>query len=405
MTLSFSDEIAVSKDYLPPAPAQRGTAGERAARLGGSSTVPGLSNLQTKVDSVIDYIASAGFVFEPWQVATFITAVRTKPFIILAGISGTGKTKLPRLVAEATGAECMMVPVRPDWTDSSDLLGFERINGVFSPGSLLRFAKRACDEPEKQFFLILDEMNIARVEYYLAEILSHLEEKRPNADGRVVSEPLMPHISDDGEQWSQVRLPENLCIIGSVNMDETTHGFSKKVLDRSFVIEFSTIDLAAIGNYSDPPILEPWTAHDWKPSSNTLASHPDKDSSDVQQMIETLIAINKSLEPGQLQFGYRVRDEIVLFCLAAEQCASSFTTSSSGTVDPLDIAIAMKVLPRIQGGGGTIRGILEELRNWASPDESENPEHSQATGFSFCADRISIMIRRLRESGFTSYWL
>ena len=85
-------------------------------------------------------------------------------------------------------------------------------------------------------------------------------------------------------------------------------------------------------------------------------------------MIDTLIQVNDVLEQGQLQFGYRVRDEIVMFCLAAQECLGSFTTSAPGSVDPLDLAIAMKVLPRIQGGGEAIRKVLEGLQAWASPD-------------------------------------
>jgi hypothetical protein len=253
-------------------------------------------------------------------------------------------------------------------------------------------------------------MNIARVEYYFAEILSHLEERRPNGEGRIVSEPLMPYLTEnaDGEKWGQVRLPDNLCIVGSVNMDETTYGFSRKVLDRAFVIEFSTVDLSAIGEVSEVPILDPWTSADWCAIAFSLASHPARGGADVQQMIETLTRVNEVLEQGQLQFGYRVRDEIVLFCLAAQQCSDSFTTTSMGPVDPLDLAIAMKVLPRIQGGGATVRRVLEGLKAWASPDttgSSDEPGTGENIGFPFCAARLALMLDRLKESGFTSYWL
>lgn len=278
MILSFAEQMANPEEYLPAAPARRAAGGTASVSQPRQPIIPSVpQEFQTKLDNVINYIASQGFVFEPWQVAAFITAARTKPFVILAGISGTGKTKLPRLVAEATSSECLIVPVRPNWSDSSDLLGYERLDGRFYPGSLLRFAQKAQNEPEKQFFFVLDEMNIARVEYYLAEVLSHLEERKADNHGRFFSEPLMPHISQssDGGQWDLVRLPDNLCIVGSVNMDETTYGFSKKVLDRAFVIEFSTVDLSAIGEVTDVHLPQIWSRNEWRMIASSLAAHPE----------------------------------------------------------------------------------------------------------------------------------
>lgn len=407
MELSFADNIADPNDYLPPAP-QTDVVLSTPAAGAGTSLVPSPIDMQSRVDHVAAYLEARGFVFEPWQVAAFITAVRTKPFVILAGISGTGKTKLPRLVAEATGAESLTIPVRPDWTDSSELLGFERLNGEFQPGALLTFAQQALAEPERQFFFVLDEMNIARVEYYLAEVLSRLEERHPDASGRIVSEPLIRQ-SHGMSEWLSVRLPDNLCIVGSVNMDETTFGFSRKVLDRAFVIEFSSVDLSVIGIASGEPVLpDPWSSSDWRPAALSLASHPSRESSLVEQTVETLTHINEVLEQGQLQFGYRTRDEIVMFCLAAQQCPESFITTSMGTVNPLDLAIAMKVLPRIQGGGVIIRKVLEGLKAWATPTRGPTADSSpegETIGFPFCADRIELMLRRLSDAGFTSYWL
>lgn len=412
MTLSFADSMADPKSYLPPAPQERVTGSARPpATTEATPAIADDASFQLHVDAVIDYLKAQGFVFEPWQVGAFITAVRTKPFVILAGISGTGKTKLPRLVADATAAECHTVPVRPDWTDSSELLGYERLNGNFRPGELLRFAREAQQHPETQHFFVLDEMNIARVEYYLAEVLSHLEERRPDEHGRVVSEPLVRNVGDmaGGAGWDDVRLPDNLCIVGSVNMDETTYGFSKKVLDRAFVIEFSTIDLSEVGGVeARQPVLTPWPSAAWRAQALSLAAHPERHDESVAAMIETLTRVNEVLRLGQLQFGYRVRDEIVMFCLAAQQCAATFTTAEMGTVDPLDLAIAMKVLPRIQGGGATIGKVLAGLHAWAAPDTAgttNEPGSGENVGFPFCAARLALMQTRLRESGFTNYWL
>ena len=142
--LSFAGSVANPKDYLPPAPASAGPVGPTAP-----ATTPTVTkkDIESTVEAIANYVASRGYTFEPWQIAAFVTAVRTKPFVILAGISGTGKTRLPQLVAEATGAAHAIVPVRPDWTDSSDLLGYEQLGGSYQPGSLLRFAKQAQSEP------------------------------------------------------------------------------------------------------------------------------------------------------------------------------------------------------------------------------------------------------------------
>lgn len=246
----------------------------------------------TAIEEVVSFVAAKGFVFDPWQIAAFITAVRTKPFVILAGISGTGKTKLPKLVAEATGAQFRRIPVRPDWTDSSELLGYERLGSgsTFVPGHLLRVAKEAQQNPDQQFFALLDEMNVARVEYYLAEVLSHIEEREAQPDGTIASDPLIPNASD--AEWNSVRLPGNLTIVGSVNMDETTFGFSRKVLDRSFVIEFSTVSLSSVNPLTNVATTEAWSVNDWKQQALTLADHPNHNHEDVGRVLLGWLELN-----------------------------------------------------------------------------------------------------------------
>lgn len=402
--MTFTDSFAAPASYLPAVETVVTTSTE----MGG------------RVADVIDFVTKRGFVFEPWQVAAFITAVRTKPFVILAGISGTGKTKLPRLVADATGATCEIVPVRPDWTDSGEVLGSERLSGAFAPGPLLRVAREAMSNPERQYFFMLDEMNIARVEYYLAEVLTHIEEKTRAGDV-VQSKPLAPDapLDANGQTWSDVVLPSNLCIVGSVNMDETTHGFSRKVLDRSFVLEFSEIDLSKT-EAAENPAPANWAVSDWKQTYLSLGEFPQPDDPTVLRVISVLTVLNVSLAAVQTQVGYRVRDEIALFCIHARDCAESFGRSGGLQVDPLDLAVTMKVLPRLQGGGATIRRVLKDLLTWAEgapasagtddgaePDSDLTPVEEDGAGdrFPLCAERLRLMIARHDESGFTSYWL
>ena len=374
----YATTIAAPEDYLPDV---------------GPAMEAGPVDLASKVARLVGHLRNRGLVFEPWQVAAFVTAVRTKPLVVLAGISGTGKTKLPRVVAEITGADFRLRPVKPDWTDSSELIGFEALDGTFHPGELLHAARDAESDAGREHFFLLDEMNLARVEYYLAEILSHIEERRRDPDGHVASDALAPLAPADpsGGEWKEVRLQGNLCIVGSVNMDETTHGFSRKVLDRTFVLEFGDIDLTQVATLGDATVDE-WTVEDWQQRFLALSDVPDSNVSPIQRAIETLSDINKVLEQAQLQVGFRVRDEVALFCLNAEDCVDSFVDATGAPIDPLDLAISMKVLPRVQGGSGSIRRVLQGLESWASD-------------FPICGARIQTMNQRLDEDGFTSFWL
>jgi len=396
----LEDSVASPSSYLPVPPAQ-----SKKAATPTTAAATGTIGAEA-VDEVVRFVEAKGFVFDPWQVAAFVTAVRTKPFVILAGISGTGKTKLPKLVAQATGAHYRRIPVRPDWTDSSELLGYEKLGtgSTFVPGRLLEIAREAQENPDQQFFVLLDEMNVARVEYYLAEVLSHIEDRERQADGTIASDPLVPNASV--KPWDTIRLPGNLTIVGSVNMDETTFGFSRKVLDRSFVIEFSTVSLSSVKPLGDVEAGTPWPVDRWQPSSLSLAEHPNHSHEEVGRVITALETINEALTPMQMQVGYRVRDEIAMFVLSALDCADSFVGEDASVTNPLDLAIAMKVLPRIQGTGPTLRSTLTQLLAWADPSSgTESTTGYETESFPFCADRLAMMIQRLDDTGFTSFWL
>lgn len=364
-------------------------------------------------------LRAKGFSFEPWQVAAFVHALRTKPFVILAGISGTGKSKLPLLVGELTGARVHLVPVRPDWTDSADLVGYTNLQGSFVPGRLLEIAKAAADEPLVQHIVVLDEMNLARVEQYFAEVLSLIEDREPSAAGPRSRGPLAP--SAPGP-WSTVRLPANLSIVGTVNMDETTHGFSRKVLDRAFTLEMSAVDLSDWRGSSSAGASEPvpWSIARWRPVAlrpGDIASPTDREHERVEQVIKALTEANQILGLAQLQVGYRVRDEVALFLIHADADPDGF-----GPVDPLDLALNMKVLPRIQGGSSAIRTLVQRLLAWAydGKDQLDTERTEKLVGdwvaagrseafeggrYPRAAARLCLMWERLQSDGFTSYWL
>ena len=289
--------------------------------------------LDTATEGMIEAIGATGFVFEPWQVAAYVTAVRTKPFVILAGVSGTGKSKLPELVARQTGGQASLLPVRPDWTDSSKVLGYLKLDHSFNPGPLLELADMAAKNPERHYVCIVDEMNLARVEHYFAEILSRIEDRHRQGDGGYRSGPLWAGQSlagSGGEAWATQGLPPNLAIVGTVNMDESAHGFSRKVLDRAFTLELSDVDL---GQWQEAvtakATISPWPPSAWFPRAARLGElHglADEERQLIQKVIKDLTTVNKFLTQAELQVGYRIRDEVALFVLHARDLQRSFIT-------------------------------------------------------------------------------
>jgi hypothetical protein len=188
-------------------------------------------------------------------------------------------------------------------------------------------------------------------------------------------------------------------------MDETTHGFSRKVLDRAFVLELSDVDLSEMPMAAESPTPATWPASEWEPTALRLAESSEVSDPAVTEVVQALTRANESLAIAQLQVGYRVRDEVALFCLNARSCADLFVESDETLVSPLDISLSMKVLPRIQGGGGLIRRVLDDLAGWASGSTPEAQGSEAPSDFPRTLERIKVMQQRLESTGFTSYWI
>lgn len=378
------------------------------------------------VQELIQAIESAGFVFEPWQVAAYVTALRTKPFVILAGVTGTGKSKLPAVVSRLTGGESDLIPVRPDWTDSADLLGYVDLQGVFRPGRLLQIARQAKRSPDRHWTCIIDEMNLARVEQYFAEVLSRIEDRYPTTTGGFATSPLLAmQLRPEDRNWGELGFGPNIALVGTVNMDETTHGFSRKVLDRAFTLELSDVDLTRWNAATNTPTISSWPDFAWWPraiSLGGLSSPTEREVEAVRKVISVLTMVNGLLQQAQLQIGYRTRDEITLFVLHADEIASAFVTRDGLPVNPLDVAIHMKILPRLIGGSGAVRRAVLQLLGWArsgrpyiSDEEAQSvmdewmddgrPGSLAESKFPRTTARLCIMWERLQAEGYTSYWL
>ena len=380
------------------------------------------------MEALVEAIARRGFVYEPWQVATYVTALRTKPFVILAGVTGTGKSKLPALVEAATGGTSRLIPVRPDWTDPADVLGYTDLQGRFRPGSVLRAAREAQSRPYRHLTCILDEMNLARVEQYFAEVLSVIEDRHPASDHAGFESPPLLDAGLPGVDagWGGVRLAANVGLVGTVNMDESAHGFSRKVLDRAFTLELAAVDLTA-WSAASPEVLPParWPVSAWYPRAVRLAglsTLTDAEQALINHAIATLDAINKGLAPAQVQVAYRVRDEVALFLLHAAETPEAFRTRSGALVDPLDLALHMKVLPRVQGGSRALRHAVRGFLGWAFSgetfrddedartvldawEEAGRPDYLAHARFPRTAARLCLMWERLLAEWFTSFWM
>lgn len=315
------------------------------------------------------YIASKGFTYEGSLIENFYLSLKSKPFVILAGTSGTGKTKLVKLFAEAIGAEYKLVAVRPDWSDSTDLFGHVDLNGRFVPGAVIDYIKAAQGNPDKPYILCLDEMNLARVEYYLSDFLSVIE-TRELSNGRIVSEPLVTvtqYGADEeaARKYGEIVFPQNLYIIGTVNMDETTFPFSKKVLDRANTIEFNYVDL--IPSVGGGGICESQSvANSFLCGDFLLLSQCTGEDDYVGEICSELQKINMILQKANAHVGYRVRDEIVFYMLNNKRAGYLMTDNEA-----LDHEILQKILPRVQGSSASVKNMLCKLFDVFATDHTQ----------------------------------
>lgn len=357
---------------------------------------------QSIIDHVSSYIQSKGFFYEKKDLINFFLSLKTKPFVILSGISGTGKTKIVQWFAESLGAteengQFTLIPVRPDWSDSSDLLGYVNLQGEFQERSLIKVLENADANPNRPYFVVLDEMNLARVEYYFSDFLSVIESRKWK-DGKIVTSPVLPESITN----KHITIPSNVYIIGTVNMDETTHPLSKKVLDRANTIEFNTVNLDYFNFLMDVEEKEAEIAANRSLETEYLhLKECFKENEDlVRNISSVLIEINKTLESVGAQVGYRIRDEICFYMAYNEQGKLlSFD-------EALDYQIYQKILPRLAGSDGRTEEVLKQLYVLCANEEydSSNSDASYAK-YPRSANKLSHMLRRFEYDGFTSFWI
>ena len=399
------------------------------------ATIPTVNKNPRSIDPIIDALRRSGFHFSDSAIRNFYASIRAKPFVILAGNSGTGKSRLVRLFAEACGATAAnggfhLVAVRPDWSDGGELLGYLDLQNTFRPGQLLEPLLRAHALPQQPVFVCLDEMNLARVEHYFSDFLSKIESRRRAADRSVVSdavisardlELLAPASIPESLRNTLARLksaqqgvclPPNLIVVGTVNMDETTHAFSRKVLDRANTLEIDAGQLGA-DLPSPTPVVPPTPSLGAIDLTAPFLTAQDmvqdpKHTEALAHVAGLLDSLNDILSEANLQVAYRTRDEAAAFFIHA--------TAVGLSSDEADHAIVMqKILPRVQGSSPRLARILRELLNRFQPgglidSNSEKLKEEllvlrKDTSRSPLVRKIASMWLIYEEEGFTSFWV
>ena len=300
-----------------------------------------------------------------------IRSLLAKPFVILSGNSGTGKTRIATRFAEYLEKQndsgiknSLLIPVGADWTDNTKILGYynpfaNNGAGEYVKTDVFRFIETAGANPDIPFFLILDEMNLSHVERYFSDFLSKMELLDFKADKKVFF---------DIQGYGQLELPKNLFITGTVNIDETTYMFSPKVLDRANVIEFkpkmddvldNLLSDTSAGEKQEP--AEPGVAEGFMKLANEVRSGeiPDEVSAILTQMKPILESIYIELEKYGFEFAYRTAKEIRLYTVAAYKTAENGEKPSA--TDIADIQILQRILPKIHGNRKQIGTLLEDL--------------------------------------------
>lgn len=335
------------------------------------------------ISAIIDYINTSGFAFSESLIKAYHVALQTKPLVILPGISGTGKTRLTRLYADAIASagqpdNYLLVAVQPDWHNARDLLGYyNALNNTFQPTAFLRFMMLANEHPSQLFFVCLDEMNLARPEYYLAPILSALETSDQLIDLGI---PMDSAQTSSGETVpNPFRLPANIRITGTVNIDESTHTLSDKLLDRANVIELTDVDLAAFrANYR---------------------GYLDESAWQVLNRVHFILS-----QAGQA-FGYRSVTEILRYI---EQARTILPPAEA-----LDLQIKQKILPKLRGDDNArLRRALTELLELLLDQQQQHwgraanvsVEQLENAPFPESAEKVRRMLERLDLDGYTDFY-
>jgi len=349
------------------------------------------------IDQVVTSILSTGLIYSPTLIKRFAYSLMAKPFVILSGLAGSGKTQLAlafaKCLCEDIDNQVCPVSIGADWTNREPLLGYPN---ALQPGKyekpeskVLQLLMRANEDPSKPYFLILDEMNLSVVERYFADFLSAMESGEPIKlwDG-------------NNDVPAEILLPKNVFIIGTINVDETTYMFSPKVLDRANVIEFKIapdemddylgkkVNINLESAYSVCADM----AVDFVNKANSQVEKDEKNK-------DVLLSFFKELKKVNAEFGYRTVNEI-----------SRYLHFADGDLEDdaaIDTAILQKLLPKLHGSRKKLVPVLTSLWQLCLNNgiTKEIDAEFSATDFKYpeSAEKIQRMYNAVVDNGFTSF--
>ena len=378
-------------------------------------------------------------------------ALLTKPFTILTGASGTGKTKLAESLAKhlrnhediSKASNIAIVPVGADWTDNRNVLGFvNHLRDTGPEGSKLPIYQstpvldllleaRKQGNKDTPYFLILDEMNLSHVERYFADFLSTMEQgngilqlhsEGPRDDEQFT----LPRFGGDPDGVPRsISYPDNLYVIGTVNIDETTYMFSPKVLDRANVIEFK-VEHDDISNFLDKPGNYPEfeKADDGQAQAfhklgmqaraNDLKALPKAVHNEVQKHFLNLFDI---MQEGRFEFAYRTAKEVMHYTSVCRHLSDDKTvwdniTGNEGWKSDLDDQVLQKILPKLHGSIGRVGPLLASLADYCHQGKAVDGDKGlkailelepQTAEFKKSFTKLQSMIRTLLDEQFVSF--
>ena len=368
------------------------------------------SNVKFDINLFIENILESGLIFADTLINRFVSSLLTKPFVLLTGLSGSGKTKIAQSFVQwicQDKSQYKIIPVGADWTNREPLLGYP--NGLnqeeyITPDSgalnlIITAAK--IENANKPYFLILDEMNLSHVERYFADFLSIME-----SDDRINLYTGNERIDLEGNPVpNEIYWPKNLFIIGTVNIDETTYMFSPKVLDRANTIEFR-VDSSNLKTFFEKPMkidLSLIESKGAEMAENFLEIAQDKEIQNEEIYKEAFLKFFEELKKVGAEFGYRTATEMLLLIKKLK------TFSNLSDEKCLDIAIMQKLLPKLHGSRSKIVKVLDALillclkegQEFSIAKCDEVLETNIIYPVSY--EKLIRMYKNVLDNGFTSY--